>query len=184
MIRCLTLISLIPLTLGCSADRAGDIHLRQYSDPLTGEQGVLQLHEIGPWSLYTYPGDEDAVLMVTKHGKPLVSISDLDSRIVVIHSANPAVSAATLIDEELDGDFNRIDYGSDSFFAQDSNFDGWIDSLTIDGRTLIWLDDQWLELISYETKGRTPEHFVDMATGRHRVVLKDGSWRFAPEIAE
>ncbi len=184
MNRLLALISLIPFAIGCSPERSAEVSLRQYSDPVTGERQVLQAHEIGPWSVYTYPGDENALIMVTKHGKPIVSIGDSGSRVVMVHSANSSLSAATLVDEEIDGEFNRIEYGNGSFFAQDLNFDGWIDTLSVDGRTLIWLDNQWLELVSHQTEDRRARHFVEIASVRHRVVFREGSWRIADKAEE
>ena len=176
----LVLVLLSLLMFGCLG-QSTDLSLRQYLDPITGEQQVLQKYEIGPWSVYAYPGSEGAFIMLTKHGKPLVSVTDLESRAVFVHSENSNI-AVTVTDEGADGEFNRIEYGSNHFFARDSNFDGWIDSLTLDGQTQIWLENEWREVFSGETEGGSRAHFVDIASSLHRVVFKDGSWRIAPEI--
>lgn len=181
MVRFIALFLLIQVSIACSVEQATDAKLQQYTDPLTGEQAVLRMQEIGPWSIYTYPGDENALIMVTKNGKPVISVSDLDSRMILVHSSNPSLSAVSLIDNEMDGEFDQIDYGNGIFLAQDYDFNGWIDSLSIDGRTLIWVDSQWLELISKEIEGGKHERYVQMESGPKRVVLKDGSWHVEPE---
>lgn len=133
--------------LGCSTED----NTRVFVDPATGEEATFEYAEQDNWKIYSaYSGK---ALILEKSGKPVAFIDDFGTRRTLsVTSGYDEPVALTLTDEDIDGHYDSIVYGTDTVQVTDIGLDGVIDTLlnSQEGRVFVNYQGNLHELLSDE----------------------------------
>lgn len=117
----------IALALSCSVAGAEQV---KGIDPITGGAYQLQKKTLGSWDIYTPPNNSEALIVVSKDDKPVVSVDELGGiPAVTVHDLNnSALTSVEVYDSDSNGVYDRI-----RFYHQDSS-NGYAEAVLINGR--------------------------------------------------
>ena len=109
----LILISITVFSIVACGD---NVELRQGIDPITGKKYKLQQSRAGAWDIYTHPNAKGEFIMISRDGKPVITVSGVESPspLIVVHDpSNSNLSIVELSNSENRGPLNRIHFYSD-----------------------------------------------------------------------